>query len=241
MANQAARPSPKQATAPDGRPNPLQKVNTWPHLLIMEFISLMVFMVLLIIMSMLIKAPLLELAQPESTINPAKAPWYFLNLQELLLHMDPGLAGVIVPTIALVLIAAIPYIDKDEKGLGVWFTTSKGVPITVFSFVYTTVWITALVLFSEFIGTRALLNALGLPPGLRDAIGNTVIPVIIMILIPTLLVYIVRRRWDADVRHVIIALFTVFVASFIVLTMIGTGFRGPDMRLVWPWELGKPH
>ena len=69
----------------------------------------------------LINAPLLNRANPDITPNPSKAPWYFLNLQELLLHMDTGLAGVIVPTVALIVLVAVPYIDRSNEGQGVWF------------------------------------------------------------------------------------------------------------------------
>ena len=79
----------------------------------------------------LVNAPLEPLANPDKTPNPSKAPWYFLNLQELLLHMNPALAGVIVPTVALVAIAAIPYVDKGTKGLGVWFYNERGPRIAV--------------------------------------------------------------------------------------------------------------
>ena len=73
------------------------------------------------VLSAMVNAPLLNRADPDTTPNPSKAPWYFLNLQELLLHMEPAWAGVIVPTIALVLLAAIPYWDRDQEGQGVWF------------------------------------------------------------------------------------------------------------------------
>ncbi|HEY8450339.1 MAG TPA: menaquinol-cytochrome C reductase [Bacillota bacterium] len=232
------QPEPKDSS---GRPNPLERLYTWPHFLIIEFVTYMTFIVLLFLTSILIKAPLLGQAQPTYTPNPAKAPWYFLNLQELLLHMNPSLAGVIVPGIVITLIAAIPYIDKDERGVGVWFTSRKGVEIFRFSFIYTTIWIIALVLFDEFIGTKPLLEGLGLSTDLVEIIGGIIIPVLVMVFINVLLVALVKRRWQADTRHTIIALFTVFVASYFVLTIIGSAFRGESMRLVWPWEIQHPH
>ncbi|WP_410959437.1 hypothetical protein, partial [Salmonella sp. SAL4433] len=72
------------------------------------------------------------------TPNPSKAPWYFLNLQELLLHMDAGLAGVIVPSVALGAIAAIPYLDRSPLGVGILGTSAKGRKIAGFSFVVST-------------------------------------------------------------------------------------------------------
>ena len=224
------------------RPNPLDRVYTWPHFLIMEFITLMVFVTLLFIVSVIIKAPLLGLAQPEYTPNPAKAPWYFLALQELLMHMHPSLAGVIVPGAVITLIAAIPYLEKDERGTGVWFTSRMGVEIYRYAFIYTTVWVTGLILFDEFVKTKTVLEFLGLPPRIVEFLANIVIPTIIMVGIFLLLVALVKRRWpQADTRHVTIALFTVFVASFIVLTIVGSFFRGESMYLVWPWELTHPH
>lgn len=223
------------------RRDPLERVYTWPHFLIIEFIGLMVFTLLLFLLSVILKAPLLDLARPEYTPNPAKAPWYLLNLQELLLHMHPSLAGVIVPSIVLLLVAAIPYVDRDERGTGVWFTSRKGVEIFRFSFVYTVLWVWGLIAFDEFVGTKPLLKTLGLSPTAVDVVGNDLIPVFIMTLIPTLLAYIIKRRWQGDTRHIIIGLFTVFVASFFALTIVGTAFRGESMRLTWPWLLTHPH
>jgi hypothetical protein len=71
------------------------------------------------LLSIFVSAPLTERANANQTPNPSKAPWYFLNLQELLLHMDAGLAGVIVPSVALGAIAAIPYIDRSPLGVGI--------------------------------------------------------------------------------------------------------------------------
>ena len=95
---------------------PVDKVNTWPHLMLPEFISLMVMMAFLIILSAILQAPLLEEANPNITPNPAKAPWYFLGLQEALSYWDPQIAGVMIPlVIGLIGFAAIPYIDRNKE------------------------------------------------------------------------------------------------------------------------------
>ena len=86
------------------------------------------------VLSAMVNAPLLNRADPDTTPNPSKAPWYFLNLQELLLHMEPAWAGVIVPTIALVLLAAIPYWDREQEGQGLWFGTKYAGRLAVFGF-----------------------------------------------------------------------------------------------------------
>src|SRR3712207_1110656 len=125
------------------------EVMVWPDLVVIEAVSALVFTLLLLAMSILVDAPLLTVANPTRTPNPSKAPWYFLNLQELLLHMDAGLAGVFVPGGALVALAAIPYIDKSPLGQGVYWYTRNSKRIAWFSVIYTTVLMIALILLDE--------------------------------------------------------------------------------------------
>ena len=95
---------------------PTDKVNTWPHLMIAEFSALMVMTAGLIVLSVILQAPLLELANFNATPNPSKAPWYFLGLQELLSYYDPQIAGVIIPAVTgLVGFMAIPYVDRNPS------------------------------------------------------------------------------------------------------------------------------
>jgi menaquinol-cytochrome c reductase cytochrome b/c subunit len=94
---------------------PTDKVNTWPHLLAIEFVALMVVLAGLIIFSVFVNAPLLEFANFNQQPNPSKAPWYFLGLQELLSYFDPQVAGVIIPSFGLIGIALIPYLDKNPS------------------------------------------------------------------------------------------------------------------------------
>lgn len=121
---------------PVARPQPRardEEVLVWPDLVFIEFISALVFTLALFALSLLVNAPLLDQANPDVTPNPSKAPWYLLNLQELLLHMQPALAGVIVPTVWLVIMAAFPYFDQDNEGQGVWFGTENSVRLTIVS------------------------------------------------------------------------------------------------------------
>lgn len=95
---------------------PTDKVNTWPHLMLMEFGALLAITGLLVIMSVVIHSPLLEPANFNATPNPSKAPWYFLGLQELLSYFDPQIAGVTVPTIVgLIGFMMVPYVDKNPS------------------------------------------------------------------------------------------------------------------------------
>jgi hypothetical protein len=126
-----------------------QELLVWPDLVFIEFIAAVLFTLTFVGLSVVVDAPLLNQANSNITPNPSKAPWYLMNLQELLLHMDKGLAGVIVPTVALVVLAAIPYIDRSNDGQGVWFGTKNAVRITVFSFVFAAFYLTISVLWDD--------------------------------------------------------------------------------------------
>ena len=134
-----ARPVP-QPPAATGRPRPKrereEEVLVWPDLVFVEFISAVLFTITFLILSVFVNAPLLNRANPDVTPNPSKAPWYFLNLQELLLHMDKAWAGVLLPTIALGFFASIPYIDRSREAQGVWFGTKYSARLAVIAAFY---------------------------------------------------------------------------------------------------------
>jgi quinol-cytochrome oxidoreductase complex cytochrome b subunit len=117
---------------------------------VIEFLGALNITINMILLSTLFNGPFLALANPDKTPNPSKAPWYFLNLQELLLHMNPALAGVIVPTVALILIAVIPYVDRGTEGLGIWWYSARGPKIAIFTAVYTTMVAAALIALDKF-------------------------------------------------------------------------------------------
>jgi len=146
------------AMSPTKEPSTI--VHVWPHLLMIEFLCSIVFTITLFITSAVINGPLEDLANAEITPNPSKAPWYFLNLQELLLHMDAALAGVIVPTIALGAIAVVPYFDLGPGQMGRWFTSERGKAVVIFSALYT-LFVTAFLLaFDILFNTKKVLKAL---------------------------------------------------------------------------------
>jgi hypothetical protein len=91
------------------------RVNVWPHLLVEEFVAMFILLVAVTVFSTFINAPLRELANPNLTPNPSKAPWYFLGLQELLRYFHPMIAGITIPTFILVGLAAVPYVDRNPS------------------------------------------------------------------------------------------------------------------------------
>ena len=118
-----------------------EKVLTWPHLVYTELICLTLATVFLILWSILIKAPLEEPANPAKTPNPSKAPWYFLGLQEMLVYYDPWIAGVVLPTLVIVGLMAIPYMDRNPRGSGYYTFKERRFAITVFLFGFVVLWV----------------------------------------------------------------------------------------------------
>jgi Ca2+/Na+ antiporter len=123
-----------------------EKASVWPHLVYSEMLSMILLTVVLIAWALAFKAPLEEPANPARTPNPSKAPWYFLGLQEMLVYFDPWLAGVVFPTLIIVGLMAIPYIDKNPKGSGYYSFRERRVEITLFLFGFLILWVLLLIL-----------------------------------------------------------------------------------------------
>ena len=122
------------------------RVWTWPDLVYTELIAIVICTVIIIVWSIGLEAPLEQPANPANTPNPSKAPWYFLGLQEMLVYFDPWLAGVGLPTLIIVGLMAIPYIDTNPKGNGYYTFTERRVEITIFLFGFVVLWSSLIVL-----------------------------------------------------------------------------------------------
>jgi menaquinol-cytochrome c reductase cytochrome b/c subunit len=105
----------KAGSIQDVKATPQDKVHVWPHLLVVEFVAALAITAFVLVFSVFVNAPLLELANPNNTPNPSKAPWYFLGLQELLTMFHPMVAGVTIPTIALIGLILAPYTDRNPS------------------------------------------------------------------------------------------------------------------------------
>ena len=122
----------------------------WPDLVYIELICMVLFTVGLLVWSMAIEAPIEEPASSTRSPNPAKAPWYFLGLQEMLVYFDPWLAGVVLPTMIVVGLMALPYIDTNPKGNGYYTFKERSFAISYFLFGFLSLW-TALILLGTFL------------------------------------------------------------------------------------------
>ena len=113
----------------------------YPHLLYKELIATSLVLIFLIVVSLLFDAPLLDLANPFKTENPAKAPWYFVGLQELLVYFDPWISGVVLPSLILVGLILIPYLDNNPIGVGRYQISGRYFAISNFVFGFLLWWL----------------------------------------------------------------------------------------------------
>jgi hypothetical protein len=117
-----------------------EKLFVWPDLVYTEMLCMILLTIVMIVWSIGLRAPLEEAANPTSSPNPAKAPWYFLGLQEMLVYFDPWLAGVVLPTLIIVGLMAIPYIDTNPKGNGYYSFRERKWEIGIFLYGFLVLW-----------------------------------------------------------------------------------------------------
>lgn len=131
------------AEASDGEKD---KTWVWPDLVYTELICMVIGMVVLVLWGLAFHAPIEEAANPARTPNPSKAPWYFLGLQEMLVYYDPWLAGVVFPSLIIVGLMAIPYIDMNPKGNGYFTFRERRTEISLFLFGFLILWVLLVIL-----------------------------------------------------------------------------------------------
>lgn len=198
-------------------------LTTVPHLLLREITAFCLLVAGLSLISYLVDAPLLDIANPTQTPNPSKAPWYFLGVQELLHYYPPLVSGVLLPGMAIVALLVIPYFDVNLEQTAFLESTRFGVRLAgawLIGAVATAVYLTsssAGPVWPLIATTLVILVAVTLPlvVGRQSAVGH----------------------WLAT-RSLPFWIFTWFVLSWIVLTIIGVFFRGPGWSFVLPWRDG---
>lgn len=123
-----------------------EKVLVWPDLVYIELICMVALTAILILWAIGLQAPLEEPASSVKTPNPSKAPWYFLGLQEMLVYFDPWMAGVVLPSLVIVGLMAIPFLDFNKSGNGYYTIRERKFAYLVFQFGFLELWITLIIL-----------------------------------------------------------------------------------------------
>jgi len=205
---------------------PDQTILTYPTGIWAEVAVFMLTVAVMMLLAYFFDAPLKELANPAIPENPAKAPWYFLGLQELVSY-SAFMGGVGIPGIVVFGLLLIPYLDREESFVGVWFSGKEGKKIALQSLLFSSLFMVSLLAFTVKFGW--LRNWF---PDISQLIIIFVNPGTIIVLVYALWsIYTLQRT--GSTRKAAIALFTCFVVGFIVLTIMGVYFRGPNWEFYW--------
>ncbi|HMQ53717.1 MAG TPA: cytochrome b N-terminal domain-containing protein [Anaerolineae bacterium] len=210
----------------------LKRVVTIPNLVLRELTVGLVFIAALLLFSMLVDAPLEALANPDRSPNPAKAPWYFMGIQELLLHFHPFIAALVIPGLAIGALFILPYLDPDLDSAGVWFRSVKGRRMS-----WVAVALALLITPLLIVADEVLLDFAGWLPSLPTVISNGLVSLALLGLLLIGFYDQMKRRFAATNCETVQATFIFLLVAFFVLTVIGIWFRGPGMTLMWPWDV----
>ncbi len=195
-----------------------QQIQTYPEVLFRAIVAIEVLAIALVLVALLFNAPLEGLADPSHTPNPAKAPWYFLGLQEMLHYFPPVVAGVLVPTLVVIALVVIPYFNINIEAEGL-FLKDRRRRLQIFYFA-TAALALFLLLFDVYVA---------------------LVPTLIVAGFMVLAAYSSPDSPSAFRRYLAAKplsywVMTWFLVELVVLTAIGTFFRGPGWSWVWPWR-----
>jgi len=196
------------------------RVPSYPHLISREFLAFGLMFTALLVISILFDAPLEELANPGKTPNPAKAPWYFLSLQELLHYSPPFIAGFVIPGALVLTMCALPFFRGRYKVVPIGFLIAA-IVIPLFDGL---IWSVEHSIAPRFVNAT---RTLGLP---------TILLLVVAAL--GLFKFSLGPRFDNElaVEKFSRRAFLLFVFMLLILVLIGQFFRGPEWRWVWPWQ-----
>jgi quinol-cytochrome oxidoreductase complex cytochrome b subunit len=213
-----------QLRAPDEAEDAeVERVPAIPNLVVRELAMGLGCLALVLILAAAFDAPLGPEANPELSINPAKAPWYFLGCQELLMHMHPFLAVFVIPFFGVTLFCLLPRWPGNE---GVWFSSHCGRKAACLGAG------TGLVLTPILVVAS---NSLKGSPTSSVWLNSVLLPLIVVLGMPILVLLIARFWLKADRPERIQALMAWLLAAYLALIIIGVWFRGEHMALVLPW------
>jgi quinol-cytochrome oxidoreductase complex cytochrome b subunit len=201
---------------------PPSKLQSWPVLVWAEVSIFVATLAAVLLFAYLFDAPLRSMADPALPENPAKSPWYFLGVQELVSY-SAFTGGIVIPLALLTGLFLIPALDREDRLPGIWFSGRQGFRIFLYSMVF---------------ALPATIGAVALSPFTAQLFrGNTILTILLN---PGMFLAVVFAVWALLIgrtyhspRFSAIALFTVSATGFVVLTITGLWFRGPDWQFIW--------
>ena len=205
---------------------PPPMIRTVPHLVTREAALALTVVAILLAIAMALDAPLAQQANPGLSPNPTKAPWYFMGVQEILLHLHPVFAVLVVTLLVVAGLVAIPFLRYDTNAAGIWFVSHRGRRLVLVSALAGF----ALTVVSVWVDDR-ILRSSGAAPA--DLLRNGMLPFAVFVLACTAWYVGLRRLFRANRNEALQGLFTLLLAVFTTLMLTGILFRGPGMQLQW--------
>ena len=208
---------------------PLKTVTTIPNLIRKEAAAAAVLVMGVLLWSMSMPAPLVEMANPTLSPNPAKAAWYFLGLQELLLHMHPT-AAISLVVVVLIGLILLPLWDRSNEGFGIYFRSKKGRLTALIGCVLALELVPLLIVLDEYwVDLPAQL------PTWPDVVSNGLLPFLLTIAGLALIYVLLRMGLKTSHSEATLGLVVFVMTSLVVMTLISIYLRGPNMALTFPW------
>ncbi len=205
-------------------------IPTIPHLILREVVVALVLLALLLVLSMLFDAPLENKANAGLSPDLIKAPWYFVGIQEMLIHIHPVISLFIMPVMIITALLTLPYLNYQANTAGVWFISTKGRKLALIaaatSLIATPMWI----LLDEY-----LINSGATILDITSFISNGLLPIGILCGVIYGFYALILKQNDANINEAVQSIFVLLLVAFIVLTITGIWFRGAGMKLMLPW------
>lgn len=199
---------------------------SWPTLMWAELAVLALVCAVLMMCAFFVDAPLKEQANPMLPENPAKSPWYFLGIQELVSY-SAFAGGVIIPILFIYFLVSIPFKDKEDRHIGIWFSDKTGNRVCLYSMFFA-FFVTIGMLFVD-VNLGWLGDWFGGIPQLVIIVIN---PATVLTLVFVLWSWLIKRK-HGSTRYTVLALFTCAMVAFVILTAVGILFRGPNWEFYW--------
>ena len=205
-------------------------IAVFPDLMLKELVTGLAALAFVLVFSALINAPLEMQANPGLSPNPAKAPWFFIGMQEMLLHIHPVFSVLVLPLLMLGWLFLLPYLTDSTQGVGVWFYSSKGRRMGIASAL-------AAIAFSivGILGDEFMFSVAGSAADLPPLISSGLVPIAVFAGAAAVFMAFLKRRYSADSNEVLQSIYIFLMTGYVVLTITCLWFRGVNMALIWPW------
>nr|NQU90669.1 cytochrome b N-terminal domain-containing protein [Bacteroidota bacterium] len=212
----------------NSKPEDIQLINSYPSLFLREGVAALVLLAFILLFSLLFDAPLLDKANPAFSPNPAKSPWYFQGIQELILHFHPFFAVVVIPLLLLTGVVYIPFLKYRMVENKSDFTENSFIKIILWSSLTGLIVTPLLVILDEYV--LHFQERLTL---LHPLVSEGLIPFAVLALLTWSFVFLIKKKLSNRKIDLVLALFTLFTISYLILMLIGTFYRGEGMKLVF--------